>query len=67
MLKWLHEQFLLSRFFIMIIIFSRNMLFTKVVANFHICFVLEFHDFSPANLRVIDFVNFQSVSVLLYV
>jgi hypothetical protein len=44
-----------------------NMLYTKVVVNFHILLVLEFHDFRPANLRVIDFTISRSVSVLLSV
>jgi hypothetical protein len=57
MLKWLHEQFLLSGFFIILIMFSVNMLYAKVVDNFHILLVLEFHDFRPANLRVIDFAS----------
>jgi hypothetical protein len=34
-----------------------NMLYTKVVVNFHVLLVLEFHDFRPANLRVIDFAS----------
>jgi hypothetical protein len=57
MLKWLHEQFLLSGFFIMLIMFSMNMLYAKVVDNFHILLVLAFHDFRLANLRVIDFAS----------
>jgi hypothetical protein len=46
MLKWLHEQFLLSGFFIMLIMFSVNMLYTKVVDNFHVLLVLKFHHFT---------------------
>ena len=67
MLKWLHEQFLLSGFLIMLIMFSMNILYTKVAANFHVLLVLEFHDFSHDNLRVIDFASSQPVSVLLSV
>jgi hypothetical protein len=33
-------------------------LYTKVVANFHLLLILEFHDFRPTNLGVIDFVSF---------
>jgi hypothetical protein len=47
--------------------FSMNMLYTKVVANFDVLLVLEFHDFWPVNLRVIDFASSQSVSILLSV
>jgi hypothetical protein len=47
--------------------FSVNMSYTKVVANFHVLLVLEFYDFRPTNLRVIDFASAQSVSVLLSV
>jgi hypothetical protein len=38
--------------------FSINMLYKKVVANFHVLLVLKFYDFKPANLRVIDFATF---------
>ena len=51
----------------MLIMFSVNILYTKVVDNFHILLVLEFHDFRPANFRIIDFASSQSVSVLLSV
>ena len=49
------------------LVFLVNMLYTKVVANFHVLLFLEFHDFSLANLRVIDFASSQLVSVLLSV
>ena len=67
MLKWLHELFLLSGFFTMLFIFSVNILYTKVVDNFHVLLVLEFHDFRAANLRVIDFASSHSISILLSV
>ena len=37
------------------IMFSVDMLNTKVVDNFLILLVLKFHDFRPDGLRVIDF------------
>ena len=49
--------------FIMIIMFSVNVLNTKVVVNLHILFVLEFHDFRPAGLGVMPFPSSLSVSV----
>jgi hypothetical protein len=45
------------------IMFSVNVLNIKVVDNFHLLIVLEFHDFRPAGLRVIDFTSSLSVSV----
>jgi hypothetical protein len=33
---------------------------TKVVDNFHILFVLKFHDFRPAGLGVMNFTSFRS-------
>ena len=49
--------------FTMLIMFPANVLNTKVVDNFHILLVLEFHDFRPASLGVIPFASFLSVSV----
>ena len=40
--------------------FSIDMLNTKVVYNFLIFLVLKFHDFRPAGLEVIDFINLVS-------
>jgi len=45
------------------IMFSVNVLNTKVVDNFHILLVLEFHDFSPAGLGVMPFPSSLSVSI----
>jgi hypothetical protein len=39
----------------MLIMFFMNMLYIKVVAKFHALLVLEFYNFRPANLRVIDY------------
>ena len=41
--------------FMMQMMFSVDMLNTKVVYNFLILLVLKFHDFSPDGLGVIDF------------
>jgi hypothetical protein len=49
--------------FIMLIMFSMNVLNTKVVDNFHVLNVLEFHDFRLASLGVIPFASFLSFSV----
>ena len=40
--------------------FSVDMLNTKVVDNFLIFLVLKFHDFRPASLGVIDFTGLLS-------
>jgi len=45
------------------IMFSVNVLNTKVVDNFHILLVLEFHDFSPAGLGVMPFPSSLPVSI----
>jgi hypothetical protein len=49
--------------FIMIIMFSVNVLNTKVVGNFHVLLFLEFHDFRPAGLGVMSFTISLSISV----
>jgi hypothetical protein len=49
--------------FTMLIMFPVNVLNTKVVVNFHILLVLEFHDFRPASLGIIVFASSISVSV----
>jgi len=46
--------------FMMQMMFSIDMLTTKVVYNFLILLVLTFHDFRPAGLGVIDFTNLLS-------
>ena len=46
--------------FVMQMMFSVDMLNTKVVYNFLILLVLKFHDFSPAGLGVIDFTSLLS-------
>jgi hypothetical protein len=38
--------------FMMQILFSRNVMNTKVVANFHVFLVLEFHDHRPDSFGV---------------
>ena len=43
------------------IMFSVDMLNTKVVDNFLIFLVLKFHDFMPAGLGVIDFTSLLSI------
>ena len=48
--------------FTMLIMFPVNVLNTKVVVNFHILVVLEFHDSRPASLGVIAFESSISVS-----
>ena len=40
--------------------FSVNVVNTKVVYNFLILLFLQFHDFRPAGLGVIDFISFMS-------
>ena len=45
---------------LMQMMFSVDMLNTKVVDNFLILLVLNFHDFRPAGLGVIDFTNLLS-------
>jgi len=45
------------------IMFSVNVLNTKVVDNFHILLVLEFHDFRPTGLGFMPFPSSLSVSV----
>ena len=49
--------------FTMLIMFPENVLNTKDVVNFHILLVLEFHDFRPDRLGVIDFTSCILVSV----
>jgi len=46
--------------FVMKMMFSADMLNTKVVDNFLIFLVLKFHEFSPDILGVIDFTNLLS-------
>jgi len=46
--------------FMMQMMFSIDMLNTKVVYNFLILLILKFHDFRPAGLGVIDFRSFLS-------
>ena len=43
--------------FVIQMMFSIDMLNTKVVDNFLILLVLKFHDFRPASLGVIDFTS----------
>ena len=43
--------------FVMQIMFSVDMLNTKVVYNVLILLVLKFHDFRPAGLGVVDFTS----------
>ena len=46
--------------FMMQMMFSIDMLNTKVVDNFLILIFLKFHDFRPTGLGVIDFINLWS-------
>ena len=46
--------------FVMQMMFSIDMLNTKVVDNFLIFLVLKFHEFRPAGLEVIDFTSLLS-------
>ena len=46
--------------FVMQMLFSIDMLNTKVVDNFLILLVLKFHDFRPDDLGVIDFTSLLS-------
>ena len=46
--------------FMMQMMFSADILNTKVVDNFLILLVLKFHDFRPAGLGVIDFASLLS-------
>ena len=46
--------------FVLQIMFSIDMLNTKVVDNFLIFLFLKFHDFRPAGLGVIDFTSLLS-------
>ena len=46
--------------FVMQMMFSVDMLNTKVLDNFLIIIVLKFHDFSPDGLGVIDFISLLS-------
>ena len=46
--------------FVMQMMFSVDMLNTKVVDNFLIFLVLKFHDFRPASLGFIDFKSLMS-------
>ena len=47
--------------FMMQMMFSVDMLNTKVVYNFIILLFLNFHDFRPTGLGVIDFTSLMSV------
>jgi len=49
--------------FVMQMMFSIDMLNTKVVDNFLILLVLKLHDFRPADLGVIDFTSLLSTFV----
>ena len=53
--KWLHVQFCGGDIFVIQMMFSVNMVNTKVVDNFLVLLVLNFHDFGPDGLGVIDF------------
>ena len=55
LLLWLHIQFCGGDIFVIQMMFSVDMLNTKVVDNFCILLVLKFHDFRPAGVGVIDF------------
>jgi len=46
--------------FMMQMLFSVNVVNTKVVGNLFILLVLKFHDFSPDSLREIDFISLLS-------
>ena len=50
----------ISNYFMDQMMFSVDMLNTKVVDNFLILFVLKFYDFSPTGLGVIDFTSLLS-------
>ena len=60
LLLWLHVQFCGGNIFMMQMIFSVDMLNTKVVDNFLIILVIKCHDFRPASLGVIDFTSLLS-------
>ena len=51
--------------FMVIIVFSMDMVNTKVVGNMLILLVLNFYDFRIIGLRVIDFTN--TLSIFVYV
>ena len=60
LLLWLHVQFCGGDIFMMQMIFSVDILNTKVVDNFLILLVLKCHDFRTASLGVIDFTSLLS-------
>ena len=55
LLLWLHVQLCGGDIIEMQMMFSIDMMNTKVVANFLILLVLKFYDFRPAGLVVIEF------------
>ena len=55
MMVGLHVQFWLCNCLVMQMLFSVNVVNTKVVGNFFILLVLKVHDFRRGSLRVIDF------------
>ena len=63
LLLWLHVQFCAGDIFVMLMIFSVDMLNRKVIDNFFILLVLKFHDLRPAGLGVIDFTTLLSAFV----
>ena len=60
LLLWLHVQLCGGDIIEMQMMFSIDMMNTKVVANFLILLVLKFYDFRPDGLGVIDFRNLLS-------
>ena len=54
------SSFCCGDIFVMQMMFSVDMLNTKVVDNFRIMLLLKFHDFRPAGVGVIDFTSLLS-------
>ena len=57
LLLWLHYSFCGGDMFVMQMMFSVNVMNTKVVDNLLILVVQRFHDLRPDGLGVIDFRN----------
>ena len=60
LLLWLHVQFCGGDIFVMQMMFSVDMLNTKVIDNFRIFLVLKFHDLRLDAVGVIDFTSLLS-------
>jgi len=60
LLLWLHVQFCVGDIFMMQTMFSVDIMNTKVVYNFLILLVINFHDFRHAGLGVIDLTSLVS-------